>query len=43
MAKAAALSAERDAQRRRDQEAVDQLPGTKEEELAVYRQRLETS
>ena len=35
------LFAERDAQRRRDQEAVEQLQRKKEEELAAYRQRLE--
>jgi len=36
------LFAERDAQRRRDQEAVEHLQRKKEEELAAYRQRLET-
>jgi hypothetical protein len=37
-----ALFAERDAQRRRDKEAVEQLQHRKEEELAVFRKRLET-
>lgn len=46
MATTAALSvmglfAERDARRRRDQEATDQLQRQKEEELAKYRQRLD--
>src|SRR5690242_9370717 len=35
------LFAERDARRRRDQEAIDQLQRKKEEELAQFRQRLE--
>jgi len=37
----AALFAERDARRRRDQEAVEQLHRRKEEEAAAFRQRLE--
>jgi hypothetical protein len=37
-----ALFAERDARRRRDQEAADMLQRRKEEELAEYRRRLDT-
>ena len=37
----AALFAEREARRRREQEAADRLQRRKEEELATYKQRLE--
>ena len=39
----AALFAERDARRRNEQDAAERLRRRKEEELATFKQRLETS